>query len=59
MAAFRLWRNGVGTSVWTDVVAISNHFSSTPQNRVGNAATYLENNAPDVVIEGFGVVFVR
>ena len=35
VAAFRLWRNGVGTSVWTDVVAISNHFSSTPQNRVG------------------------
>ena len=32
---FRVWRTGIGTSVWTDVLAISNHFSSTPDARVG------------------------
>ena len=32
---FRVWRAGKGASVWTDVVAISNHFSSTPDARVG------------------------
>ena len=32
VAAFRLWRDGGGRASGTDVVAISNHFSSTPQN---------------------------
>jgi hypothetical protein len=32
---FRIWRNGIGTSVFTDLYAISNHFSSTPDARVG------------------------
>ncbi len=31
---FRVWRDGVGTSVFIDVWAISNHFSSTPDGRV-------------------------
>ncbi|HEX6131657.1 MAG TPA: endonuclease, partial [Actinomycetota bacterium] len=31
---FRVWRNGVGSGAWVDVYAISNHFSSTPDNRV-------------------------
>jgi uncharacterized protein len=32
---FRVWRDGIGTSVFTDLYAISNHFSSTPDARVG------------------------
>jgi predicted extracellular nuclease len=31
---FRVWRNAVGSGAWVDVYAISNHFSSTPDNRV-------------------------
>ena len=31
---FRVWRDGIGTSVWIDVWAVSNHFSSTPDGRV-------------------------
>ena len=32
---FRVWRNGVGLGAWVDLYAISNHFSSTPDARVG------------------------
>ena len=32
---FRVWRTGKAESVFTDVLAISNHFSSTPDARVG------------------------
>jgi hypothetical protein len=32
---FRVWRDGIGASTFTDVWAISNHFSSTPNARVG------------------------
>jgi uncharacterized protein len=32
---FRVWRTGKDASVFTDVLAISNHFSSTPDARVG------------------------
>ncbi len=32
---FRLWRNGIGSSVYTDVYLVDNHFSSTPDARVG------------------------
>jgi predicted extracellular nuclease len=32
---FRVWRTGKAQSVYTDVLAISNHFSSTPDARVG------------------------
>jgi hypothetical protein len=31
---FRVWRDGIGTSVFTDLWVISNHFSSTPDRRV-------------------------
>jgi hypothetical protein len=31
---FRVWRDGIGTSVFTDLYALSNHFSSTPDARV-------------------------
>ena len=31
---FRVWRDGIGTSAFTDVYAISNHFSSGPDSRV-------------------------
>ena len=32
---FRIWRDGIGESVFTELWAISNHFSSTPNARVG------------------------
>ena len=32
---FRVWRDGIGSSVFNDVWALSNHFSSTPDARVG------------------------
>jgi predicted extracellular nuclease len=58
VALFRVWRSGIGTSVWEDIYAISNHFSSTPNARVGqrteqalyNAAivTALQESDPDV-----------
>jgi hypothetical protein len=32
---FRIWRDGIGSSTFTDLWAISNHFSSTPNARVG------------------------
>jgi hypothetical protein len=31
---FRVWRDGIGTSVFTDLYALSNHFSSGPDARV-------------------------
>jgi hypothetical protein len=31
---FRVWRDGIGSSVFTELWAISNHFSSTPDRRV-------------------------
>lgn len=34
VALFRIWRAGIGTSVFTDVYAISNHFSSGPDRRI-------------------------
>jgi uncharacterized protein len=41
---FRVWRDGIGESVFTDLYAISNHFSSTPDDRVAQRteqASYL------------------
>jgi uncharacterized protein len=32
---FRVWRTGNGESVFTDLLAISNHFSSGPDGRIG------------------------
>ena len=34
VGSFRIWRTAVGVGAWLDVYAISNHFSSTPDNRV-------------------------
>jgi predicted extracellular nuclease len=68
---FRVWRDGVGTSVFLDVWAVSNHFSSTPDGRVFQRieqAAYLaaivdaiEADDPDayVVVGGDFNVFPR
>lgn len=32
---FRVWRLGIGRSTFTDLYVLSNHFSSTPDRRVG------------------------
>jgi hypothetical protein len=42
---FRIWRDGIGTSVFTDLYAISNHFSSTPDRRVGQRTEQALYNA--------------
>jgi len=42
---FRVWRDGIGTSVFTDLYAISNHFSSGPDRRVGQRAEQAVYNA--------------
>jgi predicted extracellular nuclease len=44
---FRVWRDGIGESVFTDLYAISNHFSSTPDTRVGQRT---EQSAYNVAI---------
>ena len=57
---FRVWRTGKDASVFTDVLAISNHFSSTPDARVGQRteqANYLAaivNAAPEERIDAGG-----
>jgi predicted extracellular nuclease len=45
VGAFRLWRDGIGTSVFIDVYALSNHFSSTPNARVGQRTEQAAYNA--------------
>ena len=45
VALFRVWRGGIGTSVWVDVYAVSNHFSSTPNARVGQRTEQALYNA--------------
>jgi hypothetical protein len=53
---FRIWRDGVGTSVFTDLYAISNHFSSNPNGRVGQRTEQALYNAAIVdALEGAGV----
>jgi predicted extracellular nuclease len=42
---FRVWRDGIGTSVFTDLYAISNHFSSGPDSRVGQRREQAAYNA--------------
>ncbi len=42
---FRVWRDGIGTSVFTDLWAVSNHFSSGPDGRVGQRAEQAGYNA--------------
>ena len=45
VAHVRVWRDGIGTSVFTDLWAVSNHFSSTPDNRVGQRTEQARYNA--------------
>ena len=68
---FRVWRDGIGTSVFTDLYAISNHFSSTPDGRVAQrteqsayngaiaAATLAADDEARVIIAGDFNVFPR
>ena len=42
---FRFWRDGIGASVFTEVWAISNHFSSTPDRRVEQRTEQAAYNA--------------
>lgn len=42
---FRIWRDGIGTSVFTDVYIANNHFSSTPNARVGQRIEQAAYNA--------------
>jgi predicted extracellular nuclease len=42
---FRVWRDGIGSSVFTEVWAISNHFSSTPDRRVEQRTEQAAYNA--------------
>jgi predicted extracellular nuclease len=61
---FRVWRNGVGLGAWVDLYAVSNHFSSGPDSRVGQRreqAAYvaaivaaLEAADPDVRVDAGG-----
>ncbi len=42
---FRVWRDGVGTSTYTDLYVIANHFSSGPDRRVGQRKEQAAYNA--------------
>ncbi len=42
---FRVWRTTIGQSVFTDLWAISNHFSSGPDSRVGQRTEQAAYNA--------------
>jgi hypothetical protein len=42
---FRVWRDGIGQSVFTDLYAISNHFSSGPDSRVEQRTEQAAYNA--------------
>ena len=45
VGSFRIWRNGIGRGAWVDLYAISNHFSSTPDARVGQRREQAAYNA--------------
>ena len=50
---FRVWRDGIGTSVFTELYALSNHFSSTPDARVFQRTEQAAYNAAIVAaLEG-------
>jgi predicted extracellular nuclease len=42
---FRIWRDGIGASVFTDVYLVNNHFSSGPDGRVGQRTEQATYNA--------------
>jgi hypothetical protein len=45
VAQFRVWRAGVGTSTWTDLWLVNNHFSSGPDVRVRQRTEQAAYNA--------------
>lgn len=45
VAQFRVWRAGIGTSTWTDLYLVDNHFSSGPDNRVRQRTEQATYNA--------------
>jgi hypothetical protein len=45
VALFRVWRDGMGGSVFTDLYLLDNHFSSTPDARVGQRSEQANYNA--------------
>lgn len=51
---FRVWRDGIGQSVFTDLYAVSNHFSSTPDARVGQRTEQAAYNA--AIVEALQMV---
>jgi hypothetical protein len=42
---FRIWRAGIGTSTWTDLYVVNNHFSSGPDVRVRQRTEQAAYNA--------------
>ena len=42
---FRVWRTAIGDSTYVDIYALSNHFSSTPDRRVGQRTEQALYNA--------------
>jgi predicted extracellular nuclease len=57
---FRIWRGGMGSSVWTDLYILDNHFSSTPNRRVGQRTEQALYNAAivDALETAFGDPYV-
>ena len=49
---FRVWRDGIGESVFTDLYAITNHFSSGPDGRVEQRTEQAAYNA--ALVEALG-----
>jgi predicted extracellular nuclease len=45
LGLFRVWRNGIGTGVFTDLYMVNNHFSSGPDRRVGQRTEQANYNA--------------
>lgn len=45
VALFRVWRGGVGSGLYADLYAVSNHFSSGPDNRVAQRREQAAYNA--------------
>ncbi|MCL7454956.1 MAG: endonuclease [Anaerolineae bacterium] len=45
VANFRIWRTGIGESVYQDIYLSNNHFSSGPDNRVGQRTEQALYNA--------------
>lgn len=55
---FRVWRDGIGASVFTDVYLLNNHFSSGPDRRAGQRTEQAAYNAAILVAleSGYGTL---